>query len=360
MYLLIVRYICILGLKVEIMNNLNNPLVSIIVPVYNVQNYIEQCLASLVEQSYENIEIILVNDGSTDNSLAICNTFGAKDSRIKIINQDNAGVNQARINGFRRSTGDYIMFVDSDDYVSTDIVYLMTEVVKEFNVDLVSCQHYDVVNNVINPSIIRPSLGYYNRERIDSLLKDKFLHDSSINLAGMTGFLWGRLFKRDYMKSALEAGRDLIYCEDQVALFDALCKIKSMYVMDKWLYYYIQHTNQATRSYNKSYWSNFELYFDRLTELDEKGYLKQQMYNRALNMVRELIRMEFERGNASFWEQLNDCKKNFSQKLFLLAKLSNSVGLNIKVKFQRILIIYKQIFIYGLFLYVNRIIKNSR
>lgn len=105
------------------MNNLNNPLVSIIVPVYNVQNYIEQCLASLVQQSYENIEIILVNDGSTDNSLAICNTFGAKDSRIKIINQDNAGVNQARINGFSQSTGDYIMFVDSDDYVSTDIVY---------------------------------------------------------------------------------------------------------------------------------------------------------------------------------------------------------------------------------------------
>lgn len=130
--------------------------------------------------------------------------------------------------------------------------------------------------------------------------------------------------------------------------------------MDKWLYYYIQHTNQATRSYNKSYWNNFELYFYLLTELDEKGYLKQQMYNRALNMVRELIRMEFERGNASFWEQLNDCKKNFSQKLFLLAKLSNSVGLNIKVKFQRILIIYKQIFIYGLFLYANRIIKNSR
>ena len=86
--------------------------------------------------------------------------------------------------------------------------------------------------------------------------------------------------------------------------------------MDKWLYYYIQHTNQATRRYNKSYWNNFELYFDRLSELDEKGYLKQQMYNRALNMVRELIRMEFERGNASFWEQLNDCKNNFSQKLF--------------------------------------------
>ena len=127
--------------------------------------------------------------------------------------------------------------------------------------------------------------------------------------------------------------------------------------MDKWLYYYIQHTNQATRRYNKSYWNNFELYFDRLSELDEKGYLKQQMYNRALNMVRELIRMEFERGNASFWEQLNDCKNNFSQKLFLLVKLSDSVGLNIKVKFQRILIIYKQIFIYGLFLHVNRIIK---
>lgn len=122
---IIIVVICILGLKVERMNNLNNPLVSIIVPVYNTQNYIELCLSSLVQQSYENIEIILVNDGSTDNSLSICNIFAIKDSRIKIITQENTGVNQARINGFRQSTGEYIMFVDSDDYVSTDIVYLM-------------------------------------------------------------------------------------------------------------------------------------------------------------------------------------------------------------------------------------------
>ena len=336
---------------------MDNELISIIVPVYKVEKYLEKCVKSILKQTYTNLEIILVDDGSPDKCGQLCDELAKTDDRIIVFHKENGGLSDARNFGVERANGEYIGFVDSDDYVSTDIVYLMTEAVKEFNVDLVSCQHYDVVNNDVNPSIIRPSLGYYNRERIDSLLKDKFLHDSSINLAGMTGFLWGRLFKRDYMKSALEAGRDLIYCEDQVALFDALCKIKSMYVMDKWLYYYIQHTNQATRRYNKFYWNNFELYFDRLSELDEKGYLKQQMYNRALNMVRELIRMEFERGNASFWEQLNDCKNNFSQKLFLLVKLSDSVGLNIKVKFQRILIIYKQIFIYGLFLHVNRIIK---
>lgn len=225
-------------------------------------------------------------------------------------------------------------------------------------VDLVSCQYYDVINNKAIPTIIRPSSGYYNRERIVSLLKNKFLHDNSINMSGMTGYLCGRLFKRYYMESVLLSGKGLIYCEDQVGLFVALSMIDSMYIMEERLYYYIQHSNQATRSYNKAYWNNFELYFERLNNLDKKGYLKQQVYNRALNMVRELIRMEFERSNTSFWEQYNSCKKNLSENLFFLAKLSDLEGLSRKVKFQQILILYNQIFIYGVLLYSNRIIKK--
>lgn len=339
------------------MNNVSHPLVSIIVPVYNSQKYLEQCISSLVNQSYKNIEIVLVNDGSTDNSLEICNTLAMHDSRIKVIIQANLGVYEARLNGLRQSSGEFIMFVDSDDYVSVEIVTLLYQTIKDYNVDMVSCQYYDVIDDKVLPTIIKPNIGYYNRDRIEELLKYKFLHDSRLNMSGMTGYLWGRLFRRYYMEQALKAGKGLIYSEDQVSLFAYLYHINTMYVIKDSLYYYVHHKNQTTKSYRTEYWENFELYFERLVSLDKKAYLRRQIFNRALSMLRHLIKMEFERPNAIFFKQYRMCKNKFSNKLFLLAKHSDSIGLNRKEKIQRILILYKQIFLYGLLLYLNRGIK---
>ena len=351
-------FLSVLEGKIVRGENLNNaPLISIIVPVYNVQLYLEKCLYSLIQQSYKNIEIILVNDGSTDDSLSICNAFALNDSRIKVINQKNLGVAKARINGFEQSSGEFIMFVDSDDYVSIEIVELMYQAHQKYRVDLVSCQYYDVIDNQVFSTLVRPSTGYYNRQRIIELLKNKFLHDSNIDMSGMTGYLCGRFFKRSYVDLILEAGRGLIYSEDQVGLFAALCNIDSMYIMEQPLYYYVQRSGQATKSYHANYWKNFELYFERLDALDKHCYLKQQIFNRALSMIRLLVKMEFDRCDGTFFEKLRSCNKNFSNKIFLLAKSSDSIGLNKKEKIQRILILYKQIFLYGVLLYLNRRIK---
>ena len=101
------------------MDTENSPLVSIIVPVYNVANYIGECLDSLLNQTYRNIEIILINDGSSDESEKICKEYLVNDPRIKYVYQDNAGLSMARNRGIDLATGEYLTFVDSDDYIKT-------------------------------------------------------------------------------------------------------------------------------------------------------------------------------------------------------------------------------------------------
>ena len=96
--------------------------ISVVVAIYNVEKYLEKCIQSIIFQTYKNIEIILVNDGSTDNSLNICKKYKSEDSRIIIINQENQGVSVARNNGIDRASGEYILFVDGDDYLRTDII----------------------------------------------------------------------------------------------------------------------------------------------------------------------------------------------------------------------------------------------
>jgi glycosyltransferase involved in cell wall biosynthesis len=118
--------------------------VSVIVPVYNVYEYIEKCLDSLVNQTYKNIEIILINDGSTDNSLDIIKKYQKKHENIIVINQENHGQGYARNKGIEKSNGEFIMFVDSDDYVDTDIVKKLVGSIKDN--DAVVCNIYKVIN----------------------------------------------------------------------------------------------------------------------------------------------------------------------------------------------------------------------
>ena len=114
-------------------------MISVIVPVYNVEEYLEECLESIKNQTYTNIEVILVNDGSTDGSREICERFCQKDSRFKLINQENQGQSVARNRGFKESIGQYIMFVDSDDVINTNVLEVLLPYMKT-EVDIVECR----------------------------------------------------------------------------------------------------------------------------------------------------------------------------------------------------------------------------
>lgn len=133
----------------------NNPLISVIVPVYNVERYLNKCLQSIIHQSYDNLEIILIDDGSTDNSGKIIDEYGKRDSRIKIVHQENGGLSKARNAGLNMMRGDYVTFIDSDDFVTLDYVSYLFRLIENtrFQAKLSLCSlmnHYSRTNKDIN------------------------------------------------------------------------------------------------------------------------------------------------------------------------------------------------------------------
>ena len=137
---------------------MNNKLVSVIVPVYKVERYLDRCINSLVNQSYSHIEIILVDDGSPDKCPQLCDEWALQDARIKVVHKKNGGLSDARNEGLRKSSGKYICFVDSDDYVSTKFVETLYELLHEYNTDMSAVSHKNVFSEeqkVMKIQIIR-------------------------------------------------------------------------------------------------------------------------------------------------------------------------------------------------------------
>ena len=168
---------------------MNKDKVSIIVPVYNVEKYLEKCLKSLISQSYKNIEIILIDDGSKDNSGRICDEYKRKDSRIKVIHKENAGVSEARNSGLQKAIGKYICFVDADDFVMNDYVEYMYELIVKNSSEIAICtkifsnfdenqtsdeaiEDLDGENTVIRILNYRIPIGVYSKIFKKDLIKD--------------------------------------------------------------------------------------------------------------------------------------------------------------------------------------------
>lgn len=131
----------------------NKDLISIIVPVYNVEKYLENCINSILNQTYNNIEIVLVDDGSTDNSGKICNDYLASDKRIKVIHKKNGGLSSARNAGIDNSNGKYITFIDSDDDIEKDYVEYLYNLIKKYNTEMSICTYSIKINNNIKDNI---------------------------------------------------------------------------------------------------------------------------------------------------------------------------------------------------------------
>jgi len=215
---------------------MNNMKISIIVPVYNVECYLAECIDSIVGQTYRDIEIIIVNDGSIDNSLAIINNYAVKDCRIIVINQKNQGLSVARNAGIERATGDYVMFIDSDDYISLDICQIVVEEIQKSNSpDMFIYGRYRFYNDkkkYVEDSIViddytttYTGLDYLKK----SLLKNKF-HASACN----------KIYKREFINRKSLRFIKGIYHEDLYFTFSSLlfaskvCLLPSVYYYYRW------------------------------------------------------------------------------------------------------------------------------
>jgi len=234
---------------------MNNPLISIIVPVYNVEKYLRPCLDSILSQTYTNWEAILVDDGSKDNSGKICDEYAQKDNRFVVVHKQNEGVAQARITGFENSKGELITFVDADDIIEPDCLEKLSLPIIKDGADMVSCDYYKVEKG--ERKLPRAKLtGTYENEQITDFIAQHYFYDTKTNSYGMTCFLWSKMVKREYVMKSLKNGVGLWFGEDQISMFTMLLQCKRLVLIPDRLYNYIIHEGQTVKRYNESLWDN--------------------------------------------------------------------------------------------------------
>ena len=253
-----------------------NILVSIIVPVYNVEKYLCNCLDSIINQTYRNLDIVLVDDGSNDGSGNLCDYYSKIDTRIRVIHKKNEGVASARISGFEHSIGDLITFIDADDYVDSHFIEKLSTPFSFYDIDLCTCNDVTDNNGKLH-SPRRSIFGLKSREQIDAMLKTQYLFDKNLNHAGLPVYLCTKLIKRRYVKDALVCGNGLLWGEDQIASFYLLTHVRSMFSLSEGLYYYVQHDGQVTKRYDARIWLNQFESWERYRILDSKNLLKDQL-----------------------------------------------------------------------------------
>lgn len=209
-------------------------MISIIVPVYNAENSIESCINSILNQSYTDIELILVDDGSRDNSLKICNEKAKNDTRITVIHQENGGVSSARNNGLMVARGEYIQFVDSDDTIEHDMTETLLSMMEKSKADLVVCGYNNIRNGIANT--VKPKQGIYS-------IKDYYGFMAYWQFSPIIGSTWNKLFKKrliDKENIQFEIGES--YAEDYMFNLEYLFYTNKIIVSDKCLYNYQRDT----------------------------------------------------------------------------------------------------------------------
>lgn len=211
--------------------------VSIIVPVYNVQKYLATCLNSLINQTLRDIEIICINDGSTDNSGKILEEFVQKDSRIKVITQQNKGQSVARNTGIEYATGEYLGFVDSDDFIDLDYFEKLYFTAKENNSDI-ACAGFKRCGKFM--SSVRKS---YNEVKIYTNINDKVLIDKIPE----HNYLWNKIYKRNKWHFKFEEGK---FFEDVAILIKILFYCNKMVTVPGTYYNYRKNQNSTVSSKN--------------------------------------------------------------------------------------------------------------
>ena len=234
--------------------------VSIVIPVYNVEKYLRKCLDSVCAQDDCVEEIILVNDGSTDNSLEICNEYAKTDKRISIINSENRGVEQAIVTGINAANGDYIGFVDGDDYIDADMFGTLYDTIINVSADMVICG-YDRVDENCN-FLSRYSLPLPSKvgiEKIGGAFPFEILPHTS-GEPFMSYARWNKLFRREcILNNAFFRAHGLRVGEDTALMYSVIFSLSKISYVDKSLYHYVQRANSIVHSFSADYINNWDI-----------------------------------------------------------------------------------------------------
>lgn len=313
-------------------------IISVIVPIYNAEKHLRRCIDSILSQTYKNLEIILVNDGSLDDSKNICYDYRKKDNRIKVIDKDNKGVSNSRNTGLRAATGKYIFFIDCDDFIDYDAIEKLFLESEKYNITKLN---YKIISN--------------NREKdktkfLGVFSKEQFLREILVGKIG--GFCWGYLIERDLLLD-ITFDENTSYMEDNIFIVQVLNKIKNVKIVDAY-YNYCINTNSLTNSNSTN---NEKIIMEYIYSMNNiQQYIFDNFnYNCKEDIItKKSIIFEKEIAKISNKEQFTQIANNEEIIKNLCEILSFRKG--IKILYAK-LVINKRYILYRIYLFIRKILK---
>ena len=268
------------------------PQVSIIVPVYNVENYIERCLNSLVNQTFKDIEIITINDGSTDKSLELINKYVKEDIRVSVIDLGDEGVSYCRNLGIEKANGKYIMFVDSDDWIDSNMIEVMYKKAEENKLDLVMCSYIREFKDHSKEKIFNlPEEIIYKEDKVKNELLRKLVGPvkeelSNPEMLDALGTVWGKLYRTDILKENKIKFVDLKEigsAEDTLFNIFTFNYLKKVMFLNKPMYHYWRdNPKSVTSQYNSKLKEQRKVFFKYISDFIKENNFE-QVFEEALN-----------------------------------------------------------------------------
>ena len=261
--------------------------VSIVIPIYKAEKYLRTCIDSVLGQTYKDLEVILVDDASPDRCGEICEEYAKKDSRVRVIHKENEGVSKARNAGLAIASGDYVQFVDSDDYLAEDMTQKLVEQMEQQKVDLVLCGFFEKNLNFERVSKAEEQPGVYTKEQI---LMNIMRNPYSFHY----GVLWNKLFKRELLGKLLFSS-DMDFGEDFIFNLHYLAQTEKIAVIAEPLYYYIRYNTDSLmylQATGKQEISKYLRYLEKRLLIFHKYrdfYQEQGLYAEHKNMVNEYL-----------------------------------------------------------------------
>ena len=304
--------------------------ISVIVPIYNVENYLRRCIDSILKSTYENLEIILVDDGSTDECPTICDDYAKKDPRIKVIHKKNGGLSDARNKGLDIATGEYISFIDSDDCINKNMLSYLMNLLVDNSCDISVCDFYtfsDVCPTVeLSQNADKNFKIFSNKEAIALLLYGEKSHGD---------YAWNKLYKKKLFNNVRYPIKRKM--EDIGTTYKLYYESKKIVISNEKLYYYYQRNDSILGKKGFQIFSdNFELSFERYNFLKKKNILNEKeivIYHKdVLNKIIDVYKNANAILEKDYFNQKN-CRAIYTEifkKYYIDIMKSSSIKLKIK------------------------------
>lgn len=309
------------------------PLVSVIVPVYNTEKYLKYCVDSILNQTYKNIEVILVDDGSTDSSAVLCDEYKEIDNRIKVIHKENGGLSSSRKTGVENLTGEYAIIVDSDDWIDDDLIEKCVGVFERNDVDCVLYSYVkEYPNNPIPVSLLKKEGEYSSNfiiRRIIGIVGEELQSPETLDTLTSSCM---KMYKTNLLKNAEFFDTKYVgSCEDGLLNIYALKDSSKCFYIDKQFYHYRKHSGETlTTFYRDNFFKKWKNLFFELRNYIQKNNLSgeyiEALDNRiALSMIglglNEILNPNRKQIKSSIKAYLNDSEVSSALKVFDISKL---------------------------------------